>query len=156
VVALVGDGAMQMNGLAELVTVADRWSGWADPRFVVLVLKNRELAEVTWEQREMEGEPRFDTSQSLPDVPYAGYAELLGLGGITVDSPDQVAAAWDRALAADRPVLIEAVVDPDVPLLPPFPAGEEKLDSFRQGLDAEGEDGAHARELLDLQAAQEE
>jgi pyruvate dehydrogenase (quinone) len=156
VVALVGDGAMQMNGLAELVTVADRWRGWADPRFVVLVLKNRELAEVTWEQREMEGEPRFDTSQSLPDVPYAGYAELLGLRGITVDSPGQVGAAWDEALSADRPTLIEAVVDPDVPLLPPFPAGKEKLDSFRQGLDAEGEEGRHARELLDRQAAQEE
>jgi pyruvate dehydrogenase (quinone) len=156
VIALMGDGAMQMNGLAELVTVADRWREWADPRFAVLVLKNRDLAEVTWEQREMEGEPRFDTSQSLPDFPYAGYADLLGLHGITVDSPDRLDAAWQEALAADRPAVLEAVVDPDVPLLPPFPAGEAKLDSFRKGLDAEGEDGRHARELLEEHAAHEQ
>jgi pyruvate dehydrogenase (quinone) len=155
VVALVGDGAMQMNGVAELVTVADRWRDWADPRFVVLVLKNRELAEVTWEQREMEGEPRFDTSQSLPDFPYAGYAELLGLRGITVDDPSRVAGAWEEALAADRPTVIEAVVDADVPLLPPFPAGAAKLDSFRTGLEAEGEDGRHALELLEQHADHE-
>ncbi len=156
VVALAGDGAMQMSGIAELITVADRWPGWADPRFVVLVLKNRELAEVTWEQREMEGEPRFDTSQSLPDFPFAGYAELIGLRGIRVESPDDVDGAWEAALAADRPVVIEAVVDPDVPLLPPFPAGEQKLEMFRQGLDAEGESGRHARAFLDEHARHEQ
>ncbi|NPC96829.1 thiamine pyrophosphate-requiring protein [Nocardioides sp. zg-DK7169] len=153
-VALVGDGAMQMNGVTELITVAHRWREWADPRFVVLVLHNGELAEVTWEQRETEGDPRYDASQRLPDFPYAGYAELLGLTGIRVERPEDVDAAWDRALAADRPVVLEAVVDPDVPLLPPFPAGREKLDSFRRGLDQE-EDGAHARALLDEQARQE-
>ncbi|MBA4609563.1 thiamine pyrophosphate-requiring protein [Aeromicrobium sp. Marseille-Q0843] len=154
VVALVGDGGMQMNGIAELITVASRWQDWADPRFVVLVLNNRDLAEVTWEQRETEGDPRYDVSQSLPDFPYAGYADLLGLTGIRVERPEDVGAAWDRALAADRPVVIEALVDPDVPLLPPFPAGEEKLDSFHRALDQE--DGAdHARALLDQQAEQE-
>ena len=154
VVALVGDGAMQMNGIAELVTVASRWRDWADPRFVVLVLNNRDLAEVTWEQRETEGDPRYDISQSLPDFPYAGYAELLGLTGIRVTSRDEVDAAWDRALAADRPVVLEAVVDRDVPLLPPFPAGEQKLESFHRALDQE--DGSeHARALLDEQAEHE-
>jgi pyruvate dehydrogenase (quinone) len=155
VVALAGDGAMQMNGINELVTVASRWRDWADPRFVVLVLHNQELAEVTWEQREMEGDPRFDTSQALPEFPYAAYAELLGLSGIRVAHPGDVPGAWDTALSADRPTLIEAVVDPAVPLLPPFPAGEQKLDDFRAGLDAEGERGEHARRLLDQQAAQE-
>jgi pyruvate dehydrogenase (quinone) len=154
VVALVGDGAMQMNGIAELITVASRWQDWADPRFVVLVLNNRDLAEVTWEQRETEGDPRYDVSQSLPDFPYAAYAELLGLGGIRVVQPDDVGAAWDRALAADRPVVIEAVVDPDAPLLPPFPAGEQKLASFHRALDQEP-DAQHARALLDEQAQQE-
>ncbi|MCL3838898.1 thiamine pyrophosphate-requiring protein [Aeromicrobium duanguangcaii] len=154
VVALVGDGAMQMNGIAELVTVASRWQDWADPRFVVLVLNNRDLAEVTWEQRETEGDPRYDVSQSLPDFPYAGYADLLGLTGIRVERPGDVDAAWDRALGADRPVVIEAIVDPDVPLLPPFPAGEEKLESFHRALDQE-DDAEHARDLLDQQAAQE-
>ena len=155
VVALAGDGAMQMNGIAELITVASRWQDWADPRFVVLVLNNRDLVEVTWEQRETEGDPRYDVSQSLPDFPYAGYADLLGLSGIRIERPDEVDDAWDRALAADRPVVIEAIVDADVPLLPPFPGGAEKLDNFRRALDQE--DGAErARALLDEQAAQEE
>jgi pyruvate dehydrogenase (quinone) len=154
VVALVGDGAMQMNGIAELVTVASRWRDWADPRFVVLVLNNRDLAEVTWEQRETEGDPRYDVSQSLPDFPYAKYAELLGLTGIRLEHGQDVDAAWVRALAADRPVVLEAVVDPDVPLLPPFPAGEQKLDSFHRAL-AQESDGEHARTLLDKQAEQE-
>lgn len=152
VVALAGDGAVQMNGLAELVTVSSRWRDWADPRFVLLVLHNRELAEVTWEQRETEGDPRFDDSQALPAFPYAAYAELLGLTGIRVTAPEEVDDAWARALAADRPVVLEAVVDPDVPLLPPL-ADEEMLDGFRAGLDQE--DGDHARELLERQAAQE-
>ncbi|WP_295658242.1 thiamine pyrophosphate-requiring protein [uncultured Nocardioides sp.] len=156
VVALAGDGAMQMNGIAELVTVAHRWQGWADPRLVVLVLANRDLAEVTWEQRETEGDPRFDESQDIPAFPYAAYAELLGLRGIRVTGPDEVDAAWEQALAADRPTLIEAVTDRDVPLLPPFPAGRDKLGSFRAGLDQEGEAGVHARELLDEQAGMEE
>ena len=97
------------------------------------MLHNGDLAEVTWEQRETEGDPRFDASQALPAFPYAGYAELLGLRGILLDRPEDVDAAWERALAADRPVVIEAVVDRDVPLLPPFPGGREKLDSFRRG-----------------------
>ena len=154
-VALLGDGAMQMNGVAELITVSRLWRRWADPRFVVCVLSNGDLAEVTWEQREMEGDPRFDDSQSLPAFPYAAYAELLGLGGIRVDEPGQVADAWDRALAADRPVLIEAVVDPDVPLLPPFPAGEQKLEQMRRGLGQDGPAGERGRRLLDEQARQE-
>jgi pyruvate dehydrogenase (quinone) len=139
-----------------MVTVAHRWRQWADPRFVVCVLHNRDLAEVTWEQREMEGDPRFDDSQSLPDFPYAGYGELLGLTGIRVTDPDEMGPAWDRALAADRPVVLEILVDPDVPLLPPFPAGREKLDSFRAGLAQEGSAGEKARRLLDTYAGQEE
>jgi pyruvate dehydrogenase (quinone) len=154
VVALVGDGAMQMNGIAELITVASRWKDWDDPRFVVLVLHNADLAEVTWEQRETEGDPRYDVSQALPDFPYAAYAELLGLNGIRVEAGDDVDAAWDKALGADRPVVLEAVVDPEVPLLPPFPAGEQKLDSFRRALDQE-DGGDRARTLLEEQAEQE-
>jgi pyruvate dehydrogenase (quinone) len=155
-VALAGDGAMQMNGVNELITVAHRWRSWADPRFVVLVLHNGDLAEVTWEQRETEGDPRFVDSQQLPDFPYAAYAELLGLGGIRVDDPADLPGAWDRALSADRPTVLEAVVDPDVPLLPPFPAGRSKLDSMRAGLEQEGPDGEHARGLLDEYARHEE
>jgi pyruvate dehydrogenase (quinone) len=156
VVALAGDGAMQMNGIAELVTVADRWRDWPDPRFVVCVLHNGDLAEVTWEQREMEGDPRFGPSQRLPEFPYAGYAELLGLHGIRVDDPAKVASAWDEAWSADRPVVLEAVVDPEVPLLPPFPAGQDKLEMMRQGLAQDGASGERALRLLDEQARQED
>jgi pyruvate dehydrogenase (quinone) len=110
---------MQMNGLAELITAAHYWRRWSDPRFVVLVLNNRDLNQVTWEQRAMVGDPKFSASQDLPDFPYARYAELIGFRGIRVDSPDAVGAAWDEALASDRPVLVEAVTDPNVPPLPP-------------------------------------
>ncbi len=119
VFALVGDGAMQMNGLAELITVAKYWRQWSDPRFCVLVLNNRDLNQVTWELRAMAGEARVPTTQDIPDVHYAQWAELIGLKGIRVDSPQQIAGAWDEALLADRPVLIEAITDPSVPPLPP-------------------------------------
>jgi pyruvate dehydrogenase (quinone) len=155
VVALAGDGAMQMNGIAELITVAALWRDWPDPRFVVCVLHNQDLAEVTWEMREMEGDPRFDASQRLPTFPYAGYADLLGLRGIRVDDPAGVGAAWDAALSADRPVVLEAVVDAEVPLLPPFPAGEQKLEQMREGLAQDGPAGERALRLLEEQARQE-
>jgi len=119
VIALVGDGAMQMNGINELITIAKYRNQWIDQRLIVMVLNNRDLNQVTWEQRAMEGDPKFEGSQDLPDFPYARYAEMLGLVGIRVDSPDQVGQAWDRALAADRPVVYEAVTDPEVPPLPP-------------------------------------
>jgi pyruvate dehydrogenase (quinone) len=118
-IALAGDGAMQMNGLAELITIAKYWERWSDSRLVVLVLNNRDLNQVTWEQRVLEGDPKFEASQVLPDFPYARYAELIGLRGIRVDRPEDVGPAWDDALAADRPVVLEAVVDPEVPPLPP-------------------------------------
>jgi pyruvate dehydrogenase (quinone) len=119
VLALAGDGAMQMNGLAELITIAKYWERWADPRLVVLVLNNRDLNQVTWEHRAMEGSPKFATSQDLPDVAYADFAESLGLRGLRVEDAEAVGAAWDQALAADRPFVIDAVTDPDVPPLPP-------------------------------------
>jgi pyruvate dehydrogenase (quinone) len=119
VIAMAGDGAMQMNGLAELITIAHYRHRWSDQRLIVLVLNNRDLNEVTWEQRAMSGDPRFEASQELPDFPYARYAELIGLKGIRLDSPDAVGAAWDEALAAEIPVVLEAITDPNVPPLPP-------------------------------------
>jgi pyruvate dehydrogenase (quinone) len=129
VVALVGDGAMQMSGLSALVDVAKHWTRWADPRLVVCVFNNRDLNFVTWEQRLMEGEPKFPASQNLPDLPYADYAKLLGLDGVRVERPDDVGAAWERALAAGRPFVIDAVVSADVPTFPPSitPEQEETL-----------------------------
>jgi pyruvate dehydrogenase (quinone) len=118
-IAMVGDGAMQMNGLAELITVGKYWRRWSDPRLIVLVLHNDDLNQVTWEQRALAGDPRYDASQDIPDFPYARFAELVGLKGIRVDDPDGVGPAWDEALAADRPVVLEAITDPAVPPLPP-------------------------------------
>jgi pyruvate dehydrogenase (quinone) len=119
VIALVGDGAMQMNGLAELITIAKYRDRWADQRLIVLVLNNRDLNQVTWEQRAMSGDPKLEASQSLPDVPYARWAELLGLNGIRTDDPSRLGEMWEQALAADRPTVFEVVCDPEVPPLPP-------------------------------------
>jgi pyruvate dehydrogenase (quinone) len=119
VIASVGDGAMQMLGNNALVDVAHYAERWSDPRLVVAVLNNRDLNQVTWEQRVMSGDPKLDASQVLPDFDYAGYARSLGLHGVRVERPDDVGSAWDQALAADGPALIEFVTDPEVPPLPP-------------------------------------
>jgi pyruvate dehydrogenase (quinone) len=119
VIACLGDGAMQMLGINALIDVADKYPRWSNKQLVVLVLNNRDLNQVTWEQRVLAGDPKLEASQVIPDFPFARYAELLGLHGIRVDSPDRVADAWDEALAADRPVLYEAITDPEVPPLPP-------------------------------------
>lgn len=119
VLALVGDGAMQMNGINALITVAQHWRSWKDPRFVVLVLNNRQLSYVTWEQRVMEGDPKFAPSQDLYDFPYARYAELLGLAAVRITGPEQAESALRSAFATRQPLVIEAVTDPNVPPLPP-------------------------------------
>ncbi|MGN6375927.1 MAG: thiamine pyrophosphate-requiring protein, partial [Sphingomonas sp.] len=119
VIATVGDGAMQMNNMAELITVSKYWHKWSDARFIVLVLNNQDLNQVTWEQRVQEGNPKAEMTQRIPDVPYHRFAELIGLKGIFVDNPDRLASAWDEALAADRPVVLEVKTDPEVPPLPP-------------------------------------
>ena len=119
VVALVGDGAMQMNNMAELITVAKYWERWSNKTWICCVWNNEDLNQVTWEQRVMEGNPKFEATQTLPNVPYHRFAELIGLKGIYVDDPDEVGPAWDEALSAGRPVVLEVKTDPDVPPLPP-------------------------------------
>jgi pyruvate dehydrogenase (quinone) len=119
VIALVGDGAMQMNNMAELITVAKYWREWRDPRWIVCVFNNEDLNQVTWEQRIINGDPKFEASQRIPNVPYSRFAELIGLCGIYVDHPDQLGSAWDQALASKIPVVLEVKTDPEVPPLPP-------------------------------------
>jgi pyruvate dehydrogenase (quinone) len=119
VIACMGDGAMQMNGLNVMITISKYWKKWSNPRLIVLVLNNRDLNQVTWEERIQLGAGKTESTQSIPDFPYHRYAELIGLKGIFVDHPDNVGAAWDEALAADRPVILEAYTDPNVPPLPP-------------------------------------
>ncbi|HEV7991522.1 MAG TPA: thiamine pyrophosphate-requiring protein [Gemmatimonadaceae bacterium] len=148
VIALVGDGAMQMNGISALIDVTKQWklsgargAAWADPRLIVLVLNNRDLSYVTWEQRVMEGDPRYAATQTIPDFPYADYARMIGLDGVRVERPEDVAPAWERALASDKPFVIDALVDRNVPTLPPQLEAEQedKLAKALAGGDADAE-----------------
>lgn len=129
VVALVGDGAMQMNGLAELLTVTRYQHRWTDRRLVVCVFHNNDLNQVTWELRALGGAPKFEESQTLPDVDYAELARGLGLTGINVDAPEQLGDAWDRALSADGPVLLDVRCDPEVPPIPPHATFDQLKDT---------------------------
>ncbi|MCK1341288.1 thiamine pyrophosphate-requiring protein [Bradyrhizobium sp. 38] len=119
VIALVGDGAMQMNNMAELITAAKYWRDWKDPLFIVCVFNNEDLNQVTWEQRIINGDPKFEASQRIPNVSYSRFAELIGLSGIYVDSPQLLGSAWEQALASEMPVVLEVKTDPEVPPLPP-------------------------------------
>lgn len=124
-IALTGDGAMQMNGMSELITVAHYYRQWADPRLIVAVLHNNDLNQVTWELRSMGGSPKFAQSQTLPDVDYAAFARSIGLGGITVTSNDELIAGWDTALAATVPTVLDVHCDPNVPPIPPHATLEQ-------------------------------
>jgi pyruvate dehydrogenase (quinone) len=124
-IAFVGDGAMQMNGLAELITISRYWQQWTDPRLIVAILHNNDLNQVTWEMRAMEGAQKFVESQSLPDVDYAAFARGLGLQALNIDSGDALGSAWDQALAADRPTVLDVRCDPNVPPIPPHATFEQ-------------------------------
>ncbi|WP_030755595.1 thiamine pyrophosphate-requiring protein [Streptomyces sp. NRRL F-5135] len=145
--ALVGDGAMQMNGMAELITAAKYWRDWEDPRLIVAVLNNQDLNQVTWEMRAMSGAPQFLPSQAIPDVPYADFARSIGLDGVRVEKPGEVESAWHKALGADRPYVIDFRTDPAVPPIPPHATLDQieaaasaivKGDSDRAGMIRQG------------------
>ena len=151
VVALVGDGAMQMNGMNCLITIARHWQEWSDARLIVLVLNNRDLNFVTWEQRGMAGEPKFEASQQLPDVVYADYARLLGLDGVRVERPEEIGPALDAAFSATKPFVLDIVSEANIPPLPPhitrsqakqyyeaIEKGEPEADAVRRALAQQG------------------
>jgi len=119
VIGFIGDGAMQMNGLNVMITVSKYWKAWSNPHFIIMVLNNQDLNQVTWEERIQLGTGKTESTQSIPDMPYHRYAELLGLKGIEVRNPEQIGAAWDDALSSDRPVVMNVYADPNVPPLPP-------------------------------------
>ena len=137
-IVLAGDGAMQMNGLAELITISRYWEEWDDPRLIVAILHNNDLNQVTWEMRAMGGAPKFVESQRLPDVDYAGFARGLGFEAIAVDRPDEIGGAWDRALTAHRPAVLDVRTAPDVPPIPPH-ATWEQISSLAEAM-AEGDE----------------
>ena len=125
VIAIVGDGSFQMNGINELLTVAKYRERWSDQRLVFCVFNNQDLNQVTWEQRVLSGDPMYPATQRIPDFPAARYAELVGLHGVKVDRPDDLADAWADVFSAGRPAVLEAVVDPEIPPLPPHITGEQ-------------------------------
>ncbi|MGH3263802.1 MAG: thiamine pyrophosphate-dependent enzyme, partial [Trebonia sp.] len=125
VLALVGDGAMQMNGNAELLTIARYWKRWKDPRLIVLVLHNNDLNQVTWEMRAMAGAPKFAESQNLPDIDFAAFAASLGLNAMAIKDPEELGDAWRNALSADRPTVLDVYTDPDMPPIPPHATWEQ-------------------------------
>ncbi|OBF81320.1 thiamine pyrophosphate-requiring protein [Mycobacterium sp. 852002-51163_SCH5372311] len=125
VIAFAGDGAMQMNGMAELITIKRYWQQWDDPRLIVAILHNNDLNQVTWEMRAMAGAPKFVESQALPDVDFAGFAAGLGLNALSVKDPDELGKAWREALSADRPTVLDVYTDPDMPPIPPHATWEQ-------------------------------
>ncbi len=146
-IAIVGDGAMQMNGLAELITAAKYWQEWSNPQLIVAVLNNQDLNQVTWEMRAMSGAPQFLPSQSLPDIAYADFARSIGLDGVRVEKPGDVEGAWRQALAATRPFVLDFRTDPAVPPIPPHASLDQieaaaasvlKGDSDRTGMIRQG------------------
>ena len=162
VVALVGDGAMQMNGVNELITIARYWRTWADPRMVILVLANDDLSFVSWETRGMLGKAPDPQSQAVPDVPYAEWAKLLGLDGAVLSDRSAVGSVWEQAFAADRPFVVDAKVDKDIPLVPPHVTLQQAFNTARSQVSGESDAlsiiangvretvGAKARSLLGL------
>jgi pyruvate dehydrogenase (quinone) len=127
VIALVGDGAMQMSNMAELITVAKYWNRWGDPRWICCVFNNEDLTQVTWEQRGLAGDPKFERSQNVPFLQYSKFAELIGLKGIFVDDSERLGPAWEEALASDRPVVLDVKTDPNVPPLPSHVSTEQAV-----------------------------
>lgn len=148
VVAMTGDGAMQMNGNASMLTVKKYWKSWSDPRLIFLVLNNSDLNQVTWEMRVESGNPKYEASQNLPHFNYAQYAESLGLCGIRVEKPEEVGPAWDRALAADRPVIFDAVVDANITQLPPHISLEQAHNLFSAMVKGDPDEGGVIRDTI--------
>ncbi len=147
-IACTGDGAMQMNGNAEMLTVAKYWKQWSDPRVIFLVLNNEDLNQVTWEMRIMSGNPKFDPSQNLPQFNYANYAEQLGFLGIRMEKPEDVDDGWTRAFASDRPVIVDACVSPTIAQLPPHITFEEAHKYFSALTKGDPQEGSIIKESI--------
>ncbi len=148
VIACAGDGAMQMNGSAELLTVKKYWKTWSDPRLIILVLNNSDLNQVTWEMRIESGDPKYEASQELPAFNYAQYGESLGLCGIRIEHSEDIGPAWDRALASDRPVVFDAVVDPNVTQLPPHITLEQAHNLFSAMVKGDPDEGGVIKQSI--------
>ena len=126
-VAITGDGAMQMNGMNELITLKRYAERWADPSIVFVVANNRDLNQVTWEMRIESGAPDYPASQHLPDVSMAAFARLLGFEGIRVERAEDLTQAFATAFAARGPIVIEVMTDPNISMLPAHVTREQAM-----------------------------
>jgi pyruvate dehydrogenase (quinone) len=124
-IAVTCDGAMQMNGINELITLRHYAHRWSDPRIIFIVANNRDLNQVTWEMREESGAPDFPASQHLPDVSTAAFARLLGFEGMRVEHIEELVPALDAAFAARGPVVVEVLTDPNISMFPPNITSEQ-------------------------------
>ncbi len=147
-IGFVGDGAMQMLGNSALITIAKYWQQWSDPRCVIAVLNNGDLAQVTWEMRAMGGFPKLEETQKVPPFDYASYAQALGLGGLRVEHPDDIGPAWDQAFAADRPVVIDCVCDATIPTLPPKITRSQAANYFKTLMKGDPDEAAIIKNTL--------
>ncbi|MBW3578806.1 MAG: thiamine pyrophosphate-requiring protein [Actinobacteria bacterium] len=150
VIATVGDGTMQMNGMNVLIDVAKYWQEWENPTFIVVILNNSDLNQVTWEQRAMGGFAKVAATQDIPTLDFAGYAQLLGLDGVRIEKPEDIVPALDVALRADRPMVIDALTDPEVPPIPPHVSP----DQVKNLMSALREGDPNARHLIGMGAKQ--
>ena len=127
-------------------------TGWENPSLIICVFNNEDLNQVTWEQRIMEGNSTFEAAQRIPNVPYRQFAELIGLVGMYCDKDDDVASAWERAFAADCPVILEFKTDPEVPPLPSHITFEQAKQFMTTALKGDPSEGSMllgaARQLL--------
>ncbi|WP_420475729.1 thiamine pyrophosphate-requiring protein [Noviherbaspirillum sp. ST9] len=153
VIALAGDGAMQMNGLNALITIARYWRRWGNPKLTVAVLNNRDLNFVTWEQRGQQGDPKFAPSQELPDFAYADFARMLGLHGFRVERAEDAGPTWEKALQADRPAVVELVVDANVPPLPPQ-VTRKQMRSYYEAIAKGDQDGGAIKQAIMQQSSE--
>ncbi|PZE25689.1 thiamine pyrophosphate-requiring protein [Curtobacterium sp. MCBD17_028] len=131
VVCTIGDGAFQMLGMNELITVKKYMQQWETKQFIIVVMHNDDLAQVSWEMRTEDGNPLWRGSQDVESMDYAGYAELLGFRGVQVRSDDQVESAVAEAFAHDGVTLIDAYVSRNVPPLPPHITREYALNTAK-------------------------
>ncbi len=118
VICTIGDGAFQMLGMNELITIKKYMEEWTNKQFIILVLHNNDLTQVSWEMRTEDANPRWTDSQALQTMDYAAYAQIFGFHGIKVTKPEEITTALDRAFAHQGVTLLDMYTDKNVPPLP--------------------------------------
>lgn len=141
VVCTIGDGAFQMLGMNELITVKKYLDRWENPQLIVVVMHNDDLTQVSWEMRTEDGNPVWETAQDVESVDFAGWAQLLGFQGIAVHRDEDVVPALDRAFAHRGVTLIDAYVSRNVPPLPAKVTAEYAVNTVKALVKGDPQEG---------------